>query len=50
MQGELAIIDLLNDVLTAELTSVNQYFADSKMSRELGLRTVGREVPRGVHR
>ena len=36
MQGEAAIIDLLNDVLTAELTSVNQYFADSKMSANWG--------------
>jgi bacterioferritin len=25
------IVDLLNDVLTAELTAVNQYFVDSKM-------------------
>jgi bacterioferritin len=26
-----AIVELLNDVLTAELTAVNQYFVDSKM-------------------
>jgi bacterioferritin len=31
MQRDAAITDLLNEVLTAELTSVNQYFVDSKM-------------------
>jgi bacterioferritin len=36
MQGEHAIIDLLNDVLTAELTAVNQYFADAKMCANWG--------------
>jgi bacterioferritin len=36
MQGERAIIDLLNDVLTAELTAVNQYFADAKMCANWG--------------
>ena len=36
MQGERAVIDLLNDVLTAELTAVNQYFADAKMCANWG--------------
>ena|SRR5690349_11590755 len=36
MQGEHDIIELLNDVLTAELTSVNQYFADAKMCANWG--------------
>jgi bacterioferritin len=31
MQRDAVIIELLNEVLTAELTSVNQYFVDSKM-------------------
>ena len=31
MQRESEITELLNEVLTAELTSVNQYFVDSKM-------------------
>src|SRR5215467_9218836 len=31
MRRDAAIIDLLNEVLTAELTSINQYFVDSKM-------------------
>lgn len=36
MQGERAVIDLLNEVLTGELTAVNQYFADSKMCANWG--------------
>jgi bacterioferritin len=36
MQGDSGIIELLNDVLTAELTSVNQYFADAKMCANWG--------------
>ena len=31
MQGDPQIMDLLNEVLTAELTAVNQYFLDAKM-------------------
>jgi bacterioferritin len=31
MQGDPAVLELLNEVLTAELTAVNQYFLDSKM-------------------
>jgi bacterioferritin len=36
MQGDRAVVDLLNEVLTAELTSVNQYFADAKMCTNWG--------------
>jgi bacterioferritin len=36
MQGDQTIIDLLNDVLTAELTAVNQYFLDAKMCANWG--------------
>ena len=36
MQRDAAIIELLNEVLTAELTSVNQYFVDSKMLANWG--------------
>jgi bacterioferritin len=31
MKGHDEIIELLNDVLTAELTAINQYFVDAKM-------------------
>lgn len=36
MDSDPAIIDVLNDVLTAELTAVNQYFAHSKMCANWG--------------
>jgi bacterioferritin len=36
MQGHPQIIELLNDVLTAELTAVNQYFGHSKMQKNWG--------------
>ena len=38
MRGDPEILDLLNDVLTAELTAVNQYFADYKMCENWGFR------------
>ena len=36
MQGDPGIIELLNDVLTAELTAINQYFIHSKMCSNWG--------------
>jgi bacterioferritin len=36
MQGRPDIIELLNDVLTAELTAVNQYFGHAKMQSNWG--------------
>ena len=36
MRGDPEIIDLLNDVLTAELTAINQYFIHSKMCDNWG--------------
>ena len=36
MQGRPEIIDLLNEVLTAELTAVNQYFGHAKMQKNWG--------------
>ena len=36
MQGSARIIELLNDVLTAELTAINQYFVHSKMCENWG--------------
>jgi bacterioferritin len=36
MQGDAEIIEILNDVLTAELTAINQYFIHSKMCGNWG--------------
>ena len=36
MKGHSDVIELLNDVLTAELTAINQYFVDSKMLANWG--------------
>lgn len=41
MKGHDQIIELLNDVLTAELTAVNQYFLDGKMLRNWGYERLG---------
>jgi bacterioferritin len=36
MQGDAAIIEALNEVLTAELTAINQYFVHHKMCENWG--------------
>ena len=36
MRGNEAVLGFLNDVLTAELTAINQYFIDSKMMANWG--------------
>jgi len=42
MHGHEDIIELLNEVLTAELTSINQYFVDAKMFDSWGYGRLGK--------
>lgn len=41
MKGNDEIVELLNEVLTAELTAVNQYFVDAKMMANWGYERLG---------
>jgi bacterioferritin len=44
MKGDSRIIDLLNDVLTGELTAVNQYFLHAKMLLNWGYEHLGKKI------
>ncbi len=44
MRGNEAVLEFLNDVLTAELTAVNQYFIDSKMIGNWGYGRLAEKV------
>src|SRR5258707_2557940 len=44
MKADPAIIDLLNDVLTGELTSINQYFLHASMCKNWGYRHLGEHI------
>ena len=44
MQGDAGVIELLNDVLTAELTAINQYFVDAKMLENWGYRRLANHM------
>ena len=43
MRGEAAIIEALNEVLTAELTTINQYFIHAKMCENWGYQKLARQ-------
>ena len=45
MQGNPEIIELLNEVLTAELTAINQYFLHAKMCDHWGFAKLAAHLP-----
>jgi bacterioferritin len=44
MKGDPRIIDLLNEVLTGELTAVNQYFLHARMCQNWGYLHLGKKI------
>ena len=44
MRGQDEIIELLNDVLTGELTAINQYFLHAKMCDNWGYKRLGAHI------
>ena len=44
MKGDRKILDLLNEVLTAELTAINQYFVHSEMCENWGYERLHRMI------
>jgi len=44
MQGDPKIIEVLNDVLTAELTAINQYFIHAKMAKNWGYERLAEHI------
>lgn len=43
MQGDPEIIELLNEILTAELTAINQYFVHAKMNENWGYKRLAKQ-------
>ena len=41
MRGDPQIVEMLNEVLTGELTAINQYFVDAKMCENWGYKRLG---------
>ena len=44
MKGDPKVIDLLNEVLTGELTTINQYFLHSRMCRNWGYERLAAKI------
>jgi bacterioferritin len=44
MRGNDSVIEILNDVLTAELTAINQYFIHAKMCENWGYQRLGEYI------
>ena len=44
MKGDPKVIDLLNEILTGELTTINQYFLHSRMCRNWGYERLAHKI------
>lgn len=44
MKGDAKIIEALNDILTGELTAINQYFLHARMCRDWGYDKIAKKV------
>jgi len=44
MKGSAKVIDHLNEILTAELTAINQYFIHAKMCQNWGYKRLGKHI------
>ena len=44
MQGDQEILEILNEVLTAELTAINQYFIHAKMCQNWGYTKLAKKI------
>lgn len=44
MKGSSKVVDLLNDILTAELTAINQYFIHAKMCENWGYQRLYKHI------
>lgn len=44
MKGDSKVIDLLNEVLTGELTTINQYFLHGRMCKNWGYEYLGEKI------
>ncbi|HEX2065062.1 MAG TPA: bacterioferritin [Acidimicrobiales bacterium] len=44
MRGSAQVVELLNDVLTAELTAINQYFVDAQMCANWGYKRLAEHI------
>jgi bacterioferritin len=44
MKGHPQVIDLLNDVLTTELTAINEYFLHARIAQNWGYERIGKKI------
>jgi len=44
MKGDAKVIDILNEILTGELTTINQYFLHGRMCKNWGYERLGQKI------